>query len=151
MAAGHDPIDPRTAETAATVALQGLQRQLDTGDQIDAKAWQTLAVSTVVLGIAAAALDGPRITVVAAGYLLVALLTLATVRPRGWKVPPTPVDVWAGYWNRPVAELHHALVDSAGRAYPVNRLLLRGKRRLLLATFVAFALDTLLLAALAAW
>ena len=105
---------PDTAAAIAELGRAALDRHLTTGELLDGKAWAAVAAGSVVAGLGAVASTNRVLLVFAPiAYGVVAWSAVCTVRPRQYSTPPDPQDAWNGYWNRPLVELHHALIQSS--------------------------------------
>jgi hypothetical protein len=145
----HASVPSETLEFILDHTKDAPGRQAETAHQIDAKAIQTFAAGSIVVGLAAA---GPLRHGLAAWlfgvalllYVAAAIAAFSVLRVRDFRVVDDADHIWPRYWNVELVNIKHALVADVTSAYAENANLLGSKGVALKWLMIATATEVVL-------
>jgi hypothetical protein len=130
----------------------GLAAQYDGAGSLDAKAVQSFAATSVVIGLAAAGggRSGAEAWLIGAAivfYVVAVAATVFVLWVRRFRVSDDADQIWERYWQADVADIKHALLADIADGYRENDGLLSRKRKGLAIALICGGLEAALVGA----
>lgn len=145
---------PETIEFIWEETRGTVDAQVELGDSLDSKAFQAIGLGTALIGLVAvgsgALLTEPSLArwflaLAVLFYVLSALFTIVTISTRRYRLEKRAGQLWATRWQFEPIEIKYALAADIAEAYRHNDAVLGQKTRMLRATLVAIALETVMI------